>query len=112
MMAYESADYLLTKIVDTNVNIGWSDLGWKLCVAVSLLSLIVMIVILIRDSMHEDDAGENSHVAIMAVSFLLLLGGAVIALICYAGMLYNMDVLSGLISSYEAVYGPLPEGIL
>lgn len=32
--------------------------------------------------------------------------------ICYAGMLHGLDVLSGLVSSYEAVYGPLPEGIL
>ena len=32
--------------------------------------------------------------------------------IFYVGMLHDMDVLSGLVSSYEAVYGPLPEGIL
>ena len=98
-MAYESADYLLTRIVDTNVNIGWSDLGWKLCVAILVISLIVVTIVLIWDS-------------IMAVGFFLMLGGAVMAPIFYVGMLHDMDVLSGLISSYEAVYGPLPEGIL
>ena len=111
-MAYESADYLLTRIVDTNVNIGWSDLGWKLCVAILVISLIVVAIVLIWDSAHEDGNCKNSHTAIMAVGFFLMLGGAVMAPIFYVGMLHDMDVLSGLVSSYEAVYGPLPEGIL
>lgn len=111
-MAYESADYLLTRIVDTSVNIGWSDLGWKLCVAISVISLIVMAIVLIWDSTHEDGSNEKSHTAIFGVGFFLMFGGIVMAPIFYASMLHDMDVLSGLVSSYEAVYGPLPEGIL
>lgn len=107
----DTADYLLSRITETSVSIGWDDIIWK----VGLVSLAVGIAFIVIGVIMNRRERENYYCpgdAPIIIGVFVAVLGAAAALGGYACMLYDRDILSGLVASYEALYGPLPEGIL
>ena len=107
----DTADYLLSRITETSVSIEWNDITWKAGLALLTAGLALVLVGKLMERRHGDDY-HDMDCDVMLLGMGVAIFGAIAALGGYACMLYDRDILSGLIVSYEAVYGPLPEGIL
>lgn len=107
----DSADYLLSRIVETSVSIGWNDDIWKVGLALLAVGIAFIVTGVIMNRREREEYYCPGDTPIIIGVFLTLIGAAM-ALMGYASMLHDRDILSGLIVSYEALYGPLPEGIL
>lgn len=71
--------------------------------------LLLVGMLLRRKHGHEY---RDMDCGVMLLGIGVAIFGAMMALVCYVGVLQDRDILSGLVASYEAIYGPLPEGIL
>lgn len=107
----DSADYLLSRIAETGVSVEWNDLGWKAGLVVIVAGAILFLVGRLMNARH-GDRYDDMDCGVMLLGVGVAIFGALAAFICYVGMLQDWDTLSGLVASYEALYGPLPEGIL
>lgn len=107
----DSADYLLSRITETSVSMEWNDIAWKAGLVILAAGLVLFLVGKLMNSKHGDRYCDMDY-GVMLLGMGVAIFGAITALIGYVGMLQDQDILSGLIVSYEAVYGPLPEGIL
>ena len=107
----DTADYLLSRITETSVSMEWNDITWKAGLTILAAGLVLFLVGKLMERRHGDDYHDMDY-GVMLLGMGVAIFGAITALISYVGMLQDQDALSGLIVSYEAVYGPLPEGIL
>lgn len=108
----DTADYLLSRIAELSVSVEWGDTYWKAALVILVIGLaLIMLGMLwhhLFSGLYYSD-GESLAVWIGAATALF---GVIGTLAIYANMLHEQDALLGLVASYEALYGPLPEGIL
>lgn len=107
----DSADYLLSRIVEASVSMEWNDIVWKVGLVLFAIGIAFMVIGVITNRREWEDYYRPGDTPIIIGVFATFIGAAM-AIMGYAEMLRDQDILSGLIVSYEAVYGPLPEGIL
>lgn len=107
----DSADYLLSRIVETGVSVELNGIGWKAGLAVIVAGIVLFLVGMLLRRKHGYEY-RDMDCGVMLLGIVVAIFGALAAFICYVGVLQDRDILSGLVASYEAIYGPLPEGIL
>lgn len=107
----DSADYLISRIVETGMSVEWNGIGWRSGLAVIAAGTVLFLAGMLLQRKHGHEY-RDMDCGVMILGIGAAIFGAMMALICYVGMLQDRDVLSGLVASYEALYGPLPEGIL
>ena len=107
----DTADYLLSRITETSVSMEWNDIAWKAGLALLTAGLALVLVGKLMERRHGDDY-HDMDCGVMLLGMGVAIFGAITALIGYVGMLQDQDILTGLVASYEALYGPLPEGVL
>lgn len=107
----DSADYLLSRITETSVSIGWDDIIWKVGLVSLAVGIAFIVIGVIMNRRERETYYCPGDTPIIIGVFAAVLGAAA-ALGGYACMLYDRDILTGLVASYETLYGPLPEGVL
>lgn len=107
----DSADYLLSRIAETGVSVEWNGIAWKAGLAVIVAGIVLLLVGMLLQRRHGHEY-RDMDCGVMLLGIGVAVFGALAVLVGYVGMLQDRDVLSGLVASYEALYGPLPEGIL
>lgn len=107
----DSADYLLSRITEASVSMEWNDIAWKAGLVPLAIGIVFIIIGAIMNRRKWDRYCRPGDTPIIIGIFAVLLGAAAV-IGGYVGMLHDRDILSGLVVSYEAVYGPLPEGML
>lgn len=109
----ESANYMLTKIIELNRSIDMTELyqGYALIVAGIMLAVVVaMILIRKRVSMH--DGMDLIVICVLSIGAVIAGSCLIYWVMCDIDLPYMHDQMDGLIIAYESVYGLLPEGIL
>ena len=107
----DSADYLLSRIAEASVSVEWNGIAWKAGLVILVAGAVLFLAGRLMNSRHGDRYCDTDY-GVMLLGIGVAIFGALVALIGYVGMLLDQDILTGLVASYEAVYGPLPEGIL
>ena len=107
----DSADYLLSRIAETSVSVEWNGIAWKAGLVMIVAGAVLFLIGRLMSRRHGDRYDDVDY-GVMLLGIGVAVFGALVVIIGYIGMLQDRDVLSGLVASYEALYGPLPEGIL
>lgn len=111
----DSADYLISKIVSMAVEADFTQQcmqwGFTIGAAFIVIGMVACILFILVRKEHwwAISALEFGTIVFSLIAGILL---SFVGVIAYLDMPFVQSELDGLVTAYEALYGPLPEGIL